>query len=114
MKIIILTFTLLAISAYINLFLTTWFIAGVLFGLINLYFIKKILYEILIVNPKNISKIIWLILMKFPLLYGVSFGLLYIFNEISWTLIAGFTLVLAISITRKFCVARTNEKIEAV
>jgi len=101
---------LLSLSAYFNLFATLWFIAGGLFGFVNLYFLKKLLHELIIVNPKNFSKIGLLAIIKFPLLYGISFGLLYLQSEISWTLIAGFIVVLALTIKKIVSDALTSDE----
>jgi hypothetical protein len=114
MKVILTTLIFLSISAYFNLPETLWLIGGALFSLINLYFIKKLAYEILIANPKNVLKIVSLLFLKFPLLFGLSFSSLMLFKEISWAVLVGFTFVLMGFIFKEFFAALQNEKIEAV
>lgn len=101
-KIIITGLSLLAACAYYSFFSTLWFIAGACWGLINLYFIKQLLYELLIANPKNLLKMALCGLIKFPALYIAGFGLLYYQPEASWPLLGGFTAVLALSTQKRF------------
>lgn len=93
---------LLGVSAYYDLLVTLSFLAGVCWGLINLYFIQQLLYKSLIEKPKNLFKIAMLFLVKFPLLYSVGFGLLYYQSEFTLSLMAGFSGVLVLSLQKGF------------
>ncbi len=97
---VIITTLILSISMYMEFYQTLWFIVGLFFGLINFYFIKKMLYELVIEKCQNLIKIALLLLIKFPLLYGTSFILLFYQREISWTLAAGFIASIAYSIKK--------------
>lgn len=95
----------LGVSAYYSFFITLYFLAGALWSLVNLFFIQQLLVELLLVNPKNLLKISFLALVKFPVLYGLGFGLLYYRGEQSeylWGFLAGFSSVLFLSILKKF------------
>lgn len=100
--IIISALSLLGASAYYNFFITLWFVAGALWGLINLYFIQQLLYGLLIAKPKKFFRIAMLALIKFPVLYGAGFGLLYYQSEFAWALLAGFSGVLVLSMNTRF------------
>lgn len=106
MKIIIASgLAFLGVCSYFSFFITLYFIAGALWSLVNLFFIQQLLYEVLLVNPKNLLKIILLALVKFPLLYGMGFGLLYYqgeYGEFAWVLLAGFSAVLLLSMQKRF------------
>ena len=109
---VIITALILSIYMYIDLFHSLWFISGLFFGLINFYFIKKMLYELVIEKCQNLIKITILFLIKFPLLYGTSFTLLFYQGEISWTLIAGFIVSIAYSIKKMYFDSLINEEIQ--
>ncbi len=71
--------------------------SGAIWGCINLYFIKQLMYGLLIEVPKNPFKILIMAFIKFPLLYTVGYALLQI-NQISpWSQLIGFSIVLAAS-----------------
>jgi hypothetical protein len=89
-------------SAYFFLDNTVLFIAGACWGLINLYFIRQLLYGLLLEIPKKPLKIALLALFKFPVLYGLGFGLMYRQDNIPWALIAGFSVVLGLSTQKRF------------
>lgn len=101
----LLGFILIAFYIYFGFSSSLWFLAGACWGLANLYFIRELLYELLIANPKNPLKIILLALIKFPLLYTIGFGLLYYQNEPFWALITGFSITLALSTQKRFWLA---------
>lgn len=102
MKTITITLGLsLLVALYLTFFNTLWFIAGALWGIINLYFIKQLLYALLLEQPKNFLKIALLALIKFPILYAVGFWLLFTQNEASWVLLAGFSTVLLLSTQKR-------------
>lgn len=93
---------LLTVAACYSLFDTLWFIVGALLGTANLYFIKNLLYEILVTTEKNLLKIALLTLVKFPLLYGVGFALLYYSDHVSWAFLIGFSVALALGMRQVF------------
>jgi len=74
---IIVGLIILTALAYFSFFGTLWLIAMAFWGIINVYFIKQLLNELLIVHPKKPLKIALLTLIKFPVLYGAGFALLY-------------------------------------
>lgn len=92
--IIVIGLILLFLSAYFSFFGTVAFVSGALWALINLYFIRQLLYELLIETPRNFPKIALLVLIKFPLLYWLGFALLYYQSDYLWASIAGFSLSL--------------------
>lgn len=101
--IMILTGTItLALCSYFFPSNTLYILAGTIWGLINLYFIKQLLYELLLKTPKNLLKIALLTLIKFPILYGLGFGLLYYQKDIPWALLIGFSGVLILSTQKWF------------
>lgn len=91
---------LLCIFAYMHFFLALTFVVGAFWSLINLYFLKQLLEEILLKKPKNIMKIMVFTLIKFPLLYGIGFGLLYYKSEFALTLLIGFSASLILNMFR--------------
>ncbi len=92
--IIVIGLTLLSICAYFSFFGTLAFLTGALWALVNLYFIRQLLYGLLIETPKNFPKIALLVLIKFPLLYGAGFALLYYQSDFLWASMVGFSLAL--------------------
>ena len=98
---IIIGLTLLAVYAYMDFFGTLSFVLGALWGLVNVYFIKELLYELLIANPKNFIKITLTMAFKFPILYGIGFLVLYYQDEFALPMLIGFTISLAM-ITQKW------------
>lgn len=70
---------------------------GITWGLLNLYFIKQLLQSVLIPNKRNFLKIFVFILIKFPLLYFLGYGLLLIPYFSPWSLLIGFSLILILS-----------------
>jgi len=105
--VIIIALSLLAAGAYISFFGTLWFLVGALWGLVNLYFIKQLLYSLLIENPKNLPKIALFVLIKFPVLYGAGFGLLYYQSDFLWEFVAGFSVLLVLSTQRRWGISLT-------
>lgn len=87
---------LIAVGLYSQPTSTLGITLGMLWGGVNLYFIKELLYEILIVTPKNYLRLFFMAFLKFPLLYAAGYALLV--TDISaWYLLIGFTLSLAFS-----------------
>lgn len=108
---IIFVLSLLGACAYYSFFITLYIVLGAFWGIINLYFIQQLLYGLLMEKPKKIFKITLLALIKFPVLYGVGFGLLYYQGEFAWALLAGFSGVLLLSMQKKFWkVFQSHEK----
>lgn len=79
-----------------------WFMMGAFWGLVNLYFIKQLLYGFLIQRPWLPLKMALLVLIKFPVLYGVGFGFLYYQEDIPWALLAGFSISLVLGALKAF------------
>jgi hypothetical protein len=78
-----------------------YFLAGLSWGLINLYFIRQLLFELLVTIEKNYLKMFLLALVKFPVLYGVGFGLLCLQEDFPWAMLAGFGVALAASTQKR-------------
>lgn len=70
---------------------------GMLWGSINLYMIKQLMQCVLIAENRNLLKILAYILIKFPLLYFLGYGLLSMPYFSPWSLLIGFSLILAVS-----------------
>lgn len=102
---LLLTLSLLGLSAYQDFLVTLFFVLGALWGLINLYLIQQVLRELLLVKQKHFFKILMLTLIKFPVLYGAGVLLLSIENGSAWALLLGFTLSLLLHI-RKACLSK--------
>lgn len=112
-----------------------YFLIGAIFCFINLYFIQKLFYEVLVERQKNALKIAFFGLVKFPILYGLTillFSSSSMFTsadklkepdegnlkiqviisqkEISYALLAGFTFALVLGISKKICVFHAVEE----
>ena len=94
-KILTLILSFLALGFYFQPITTFGIGLGVLWGGANLFFIKQLLYGLLLASPKNCLKLLLMTLVKFPLLYGAGYGLLLILSP--WDLLIGLTLTLAVS-----------------
>ncbi len=94
----------------LSVFKVFFFLIGALFGLANLFFIKKFLYEILIAKPKSMLKIAFLGLVKFPILYGISILFLSSQKEIPLELLLGFMFTLSLVLYKKSGVFHTSSE----
>lgn len=102
---------LLASTICFGLFITLNVFSGALWGFTNLYFIRQLLSEVLIAKTINLFKIALLTLIKFPILYGLGFGLLYYQSEHLWALLAGFNAALLLCMQKRFwMIFQSHEK----
>lgn len=102
-----------AFSAYFTFSETIWFMAGSLWAIANLFFLKQFLYELLLKNPKNFLKLSLLVIVKFPILYGLGFWMLYSQGGSAWSLLAGFSFILILSMQKKLWnISQNCEKVE--
>lgn len=93
---------LLGACAYASFFNTLYFIVGAFWGLANLYLIQQLLYGVLLAKQKSFLKIALQVLIKFPVLYGVGFALLYYQYDFAWAQLAGFSVVLLLCLQKWF------------
>ena len=94
----------------ILVFLYTWgyysfssavgILTGTVWGCLNLFFVTSLVTSFIKTGEKDYTKIWILLLVKFPILYGLGFLALKIdyFNPLSFLL--GFTLVLAVIVLK--------------
>ena len=75
--------------------------AGITWGLTNLYFIKQLVSFLLMGKQKSYLQVLLFVLIKFPLLYLVGYGLLMIPYFTPWSLLIGFSIVL-VGLTQKW------------
>ena len=108
--ILIAGFILLGIYAYYDFLNIISFILGVAWGLVNLYFIEELTYELIAAKQKNFIKIMVIALIKFPVLYSVGFGWLYYQSEYALASLIGFSGALLISIGKKYIKERNSAK----
>lgn len=78
-----------------------YFLAGTFWGLVNLYFIRQLLFETIVAAPKNYFKIFLITVCKFPVLYGAGFGLLCLQEDFPIALLAGFCASLVLSTQKR-------------
>lgn len=94
-KIIVALVTLsIVLGLYYRLNDTLGICAGALWGFLNFYLIRQLLFVLLMPQEKNIAKIAIVGLLKFPLLYAVGYSLLLVDLFTPWDLMIGFTLIL--------------------
>lgn len=89
---------LLAVGLYFQFHTTLGIGIGAIWGSLNLYFIKQLVKGLLIAVPKKYFKSFLIALIKFPLLYTLGYGLLLIDQLSPWSMLVGFSLVLAIHV----------------
>jgi len=110
-KIAVLTILFLITIALYFEWSTTFSVAiGLFWGSLNLYFIRELLCEVLVANPKNYGKICLLTLLKFPLLYAIGYALLLIDQISPGSCLIGFIIVIASSTQKWFWLPLTQIK----
>lgn len=88
-------------NAYYNFSQTMGFLLALSWGFANFYFIKQLLYIVLVEKQKKFWKIALALLIKFPILYGAGLALLYYQSDILGSLLAGFTVALILNIQQR-------------
>lgn len=91
-----------AFSLYYERSFTFGFLLGFGWGILNLYLIQQLIQCLLIAEKRNPLKIILFTLVKFPLLYGLGYGLLLVPYYSPWSLLAGFSISLILSVFQRF------------
>ncbi len=90
---VILAFSLfILVGFYTSFFEALGILTGTAWGCINIYFLKKLLEELLKIGSRNGLKFYTMIGIKFPLLYLMGYGIL------KWNLFPLLTLVLGFSL----------------
>ena len=86
--------------AYFNFPSAVGIVTGTIWGCLNLFFITSLVTTFIKVGEKDYTKIWIMLLVKFPILYGLGFLALKInyFNPLSFLI--GFTLVLAVIVLK--------------
>lgn len=93
---------LLPISFYFSFQECLSFALGVIWGSANLWLIKNLVSALLSPPPKDALKVIYLLILKFPLLYGAIFAIFFTDFVPLQGFVMGFSLVLAMLITLSF------------
>lgn len=94
--------TLLTVALFYSYQEAVGIFIGMLWGYINLYFIKQLMHCVLIIEKRELLKILLLLLIKFPLLYLVGYALLLIPYFSPWSLLIGFSVILIACTQRWF------------
>jgi len=87
---------LIVVSFYYGLPYGLGIFAGAIWGCVNLFFLKQLVRNWLVVGPKDHLKIYTILGIKFPLLYLAGFGLLKIYYVPPLSLLLGFSLIFAV------------------
>jgi hypothetical protein len=70
---------------------------GTVWGCLNLFFITQLVTEAFSLEKPNKSKLVLILLVKFPLLYFTGYLLLWLKNFPVESLLVGFTLIFAVT-----------------
>ncbi len=105
----------IAVGFYYGLPYGLGIFAGAVWGCVNLFFLKQLVRNWLVVGPKDHLKIYTILGIKFPLLYLAGYGLLKIKYLPALNLLLGFSLIFAViflkGLGRLFLEkSQTNEK----
>lgn len=84
---------LIAVGFYYGLPYGLGIFAGAVWGCVNLFFLKQLVRNWLVVGPKDHLKIYTILGIKFPLLYLAGYGLLRIKYLPPLNLLLGFSLI---------------------
>jgi hypothetical protein len=87
---------LIAVGFYYGLPYGLGIFAGAVWGCVNLFFLKQLVRNWLVVGPKDHLKIYTMLGIKFPLLYLAGYGLLKIKYLPALNLLLGFSLIFAV------------------
>lgn len=103
-------FTVIGFTLLIAVCLSTWlytsygfeftaaFLAGAAWGSVNLFLIKCLVEILLSNHSKNYIKISWLLVVKFPLLYGAGYLLLKGDEQHVIAFVCGLTLLFVLTV----------------
>ncbi len=90
----------LAVSVYFDWRIAAGFLVGTSWGLLNLYFLKRLITEAISPEVTRTSHVILIVLLKFPLLYvGGYFIVAWGYFSI-YSLLAGFSLMFLVMILK--------------
>lgn len=81
----------IVIATYWGLSVGGGWIAGAAWSLVNLYFIGSLVQKVITTGDRNVPAIVATVLVKFPVLYGTGFLLLWNGHLSAVGLVAGFT-----------------------
>jgi len=87
---------LIVVSFYYGFSCGLAIFAGAVWGSVNLFFIKQLVQNWLIVGPRDFLKIYTILGIKFPLLYLAGYGLLKIKYLPPLNLLLGFSLIFGV------------------
>jgi hypothetical protein len=86
-------FCFLILGLYQNFLLATGILWGAGWGLLNLYFLKKMLLEWLKLQGRNRLRLFFILQVKFPFLYLIGYGLLKLKLFSPFIFLMGFNLI---------------------
>jgi len=81
----------IVITTYWGLSVGGGWAAGIAWSLVNLYFIGSLVQKVVTTEDRNVAAIVATVFIKFPVLYGVGFLLLWNGYLSAIGLVAGFT-----------------------
>ncbi len=87
---------LIVVSFYYGLPYGMGIFAGAVWGCVNLFFLKQLVQNWLILGPRDYLKIYTILGIKFPLLYLAGYGLLKIKYLPPLNLLLGFSLIFGV------------------
>ena len=90
----------LAVSVYFDWIFALGFLVGTLWGLINLYFLKMLIMEVISPSKTRTNQAVVLMLVKFPLLYAGGYFILAWGFFSAYSLLAGFSLMFAVMLLK--------------
>lgn len=79
------------VATYWGLWTGAAWIAGVAWSLVNLFFIGEVIRNVITAEERNMLRILVAVAIKFPVLYGVGFVLLWVEQLPVGALVAGFS-----------------------
>ena len=87
-------------ASYYNIQFAEGLVAGSFWNLINFWLIQKLIIGLLSNKPRETGKLVGLVLIKFPLLYGVGLWILLTGKFTAGSLLCGFSLLFVVLILK--------------